>query len=531
MLGSDVGLLLALGLITWPLVTFLESRYPHYNNVIPHFLRHISCRPNSCRSKCQRVLLSIFRYVTPFRFIKLFVFFAIFLAIYKLSSHSLSIYRLRQLETEAISYAQTQIPPYPKNVNFEGQGIVFAGGGKGYLPLVFANIFLLREVHHCRLPIEIWYVGSEEISPECLRLFTGAFDQVTLRDALSIKNPIDGLTMGHLIRDLNLGPGKYYPLKIFAILSSRFREVFFIDGDSFPLRDPSPLFQNALYLKHGNLFWPDVPPPNNDPAFFRHTNFRTTHDLLETESGQLLIDKQTHWPGLCVAWFLNQRADTLYTFLHGDKDTFDISSNLVNLPFALVSSPYSTVAGYVEAKAPRSVYFNSIIHFDPTDGHPIFAHHVGSANKRRITHGVVQPLWTHAVNYTLEKDVCAPTAPKHNCPRLVFTEPSPYQIPQDSSLRLIPLLQRISPSSSSSSGELYSSIGHHHQAISPLSKSADVKTFMKEVRAGLRSVKDLSVVVQLVSRAMKQTSCYASLAGTDIIRPSPLEAFKAWFFT
>jgi alpha 1,2-mannosyltransferase len=35
------------------------------------------------------------------------------------------------------------------------------------------------------------------------------------------------------------------------------QHVMLLDCDSFPLKDPAPLFQSMEYLTHGSLFWPD----------------------------------------------------------------------------------------------------------------------------------------------------------------------------------------------------------------------------------------------------------------------------------
>jgi hypothetical protein len=34
-------------------------------------------------------------------------------------------------------------------------------------------------------------------------------------------------------------------------------QVLLLDSDNLPLVDPSWVFQDALYLRHSNLFWPD----------------------------------------------------------------------------------------------------------------------------------------------------------------------------------------------------------------------------------------------------------------------------------
>jgi hypothetical protein len=46
--------------------------------------------------------------------------------------------------------------------------------------------------------------------------------------------------------------------KVAALLFCSFSEVLLLDADNTPLADPTPLFDDALYRQHGNLFWPDM---------------------------------------------------------------------------------------------------------------------------------------------------------------------------------------------------------------------------------------------------------------------------------
>eukprot|EP00877_Chromochloris_zofingiensis_P004389 jgi/Chrzof1/13951/Cz08g19050.t1 len=45
--------------------------------------------------------------------------------------------------------------------------------------------------------------------------------------------------------------------KVFSLLHCRFQEVLKLDSDNTPLRDACDLFQDVLYIRHGNMFWPD----------------------------------------------------------------------------------------------------------------------------------------------------------------------------------------------------------------------------------------------------------------------------------
>ena len=76
----------------------------------------------------------------------------------------------------------------------------------------------------------------------------------------------------------------------------------------------------------GAIFWPDLENsscllPTGAPALFGAPALSD----LPSESGQLLIHKELCWRELCLALFLNARADYSYRLLWGDKDTFPIA--------------------------------------------------------------------------------------------------------------------------------------------------------------------------------------------------------------
>eukprot|EP00891_Asterochloris_glomerata_P007643 jgi/Astpho2/7643/Aster-x0328 len=166
-----------------------------------------------------------------------------------------------------------------------------------------------------------------------------------------------------------------FAIKVYAIYSSAFQEVVFLDADCMPLRDPEILFDTHEYRQgccglepvaagasavmprlqgrmrnaskadamqcrhHGTTFFPDfqhqqhasdfmystfsLPHPNHDPAFH------------EAESGQLVIDRRRHWESLEYIWMLATHSDIMFQHgAHGDKDQF-------RLAFALSGNPDS----------------------------------------------------------------------------------------------------------------------------------------------------------------------------------------------
>ncbi len=124
----------------------------------------------------------------------------------------------------------------------EGRGIVIPGGGIKQLANVWVLLRTLRWLG-CTLPVEIMYVGPSEMSAQ----FIDAAQQLgdtTLTDILWFPESA-GL------------PLRGWPLKIRALIHSKFAEVIMLDADNVPLVDPSFLFSSSEYKTTGALFWHD----------------------------------------------------------------------------------------------------------------------------------------------------------------------------------------------------------------------------------------------------------------------------------
>ena len=105
-------------------------------------------------------------------------------------------------------------------------------GGRKYFACTYVNIRLLRDVHRCQLPIEVFYAGADEMSLEAVQYMERTFSGVTFVDVYRAKGFPAGVSM------------KGYQIKIFAMLLSSFEEVFWLDSDNHPLcllyTSPSP---------------------------------------------------------------------------------------------------------------------------------------------------------------------------------------------------------------------------------------------------------------------------------------------------
>ena len=118
-----------------------------------------------------------------------------------------------------------------------------------------------------------------------------------------------------------------FGLKPFSIWRSSFREVLWIDCDSFPIRDPSFLFEDPEYRQKGSLFWRDVFGVDRSAVWHPQADVWRVfnvppNDAEEFETGQLLIDKERCWSELGLVLHFNRRSDVYYNYVWGDKDTF-----------------------------------------------------------------------------------------------------------------------------------------------------------------------------------------------------------------
>ena len=121
---------------------------------------------------------------------------------------------------------------------------------------------------------------------------------------------------------------KGYQIKPFALLASSFEDIMLIDADNFPLQKPEHLFDNSIYNTIGNVFWADFWKPTdnwNDLSIYQILNVEPNLKLNDSESGQILVNKQICWNAINMAWFLNNHSYFFYQYFLGDKDTYQLA--------------------------------------------------------------------------------------------------------------------------------------------------------------------------------------------------------------
>ncbi|MBL8579969.1 MAG: hypothetical protein JNK47_22420 [Mesorhizobium sp.] len=226
-------------------------------------------------------------------------------------------------ELAALALRLRQLPDaIPRRDRSQGRGIVIPAGGSNIFTNAYVLISILRRTLGCKLPIEVWHLGPQEMSPTMARLLYDL--DVMVVDALP----------RIAAAGLNLRDG--WQLKSFCLQHCRFAEVLLLDADQVPLVDPSQLFDWQQYGDTGAVFWPDVVGLRSGNPVWQAMGLLPETPEISLESGQVLVDKRRHWKALSIAVELNQAAALIYRYVYGDKDTFLLAFRLADEVFSLV---------------------------------------------------------------------------------------------------------------------------------------------------------------------------------------------------
>ena len=216
--------------------------------------------------------------------------------------------------------------------SFSGRGIVYSCHPRIFRVTAISILFLRH--HGCTLPIQIWHnneLGIDDI------------EEFHLMKDVTVHNLADHMTF-EFKRDSDK---KIYAIKTGALIYSSLDEILFIDGDNFPVRDPTFLFDHPAFNETGAVFWKDFWKTRPDNPLWNVLGLDCV-DEFEQESGQLLIKKSFHgvMEALSLAFFMQQRADFYFNLTPGDKDTFRLGWRLLNQPFHMVRPHVSVLGGF-----------------------------------------------------------------------------------------------------------------------------------------------------------------------------------------
>ena len=267
------------------------------------------------------------------------------------------------------------------STNWSQTGIVIPGGGLKYATNAYMNIRYLCDILNTKLPIELWYVGSDEyVKPiyDDLKLRYG--DQIEIVDAEKVKQsyPFNGNLRG-------------YPIKPYCMTHSKFETILFLDSDCFLHLRPEDLLNTELYKEHEALFCGDIDlfHETSSRLHIKSKNYQVpklgtwnqhTHiwdysktnpiwgilgikedALPEFESGLICINKTKHIDALLFSLFLNENHNFTYNYVCGDKDTFKLAwskyGNKLNL-ISDVRPGHKFIEGFLNNK---NVYQHRVI--------------------------------------------------------------------------------------------------------------------------------------------------------------------------
>ncbi|HQT64786.1 MAG: hypothetical protein B7Z75_06470 [Acidocella sp. 20-57-95] len=190
---------------------------------------------------------------------------------------------------------------------FEGRGIVICAGGPRYFICAYVLLHVLRDALGCTLPVQIWHIGTSELSPAMKSLLAGLGAEIVDAQPLLDRYPA------------NIRNG--WALKPFAVTHARFAEVLSLDADALPLTDPQIVFEWPEYKEHGALFWPDLVDLAAENPVWAAVGLPARREI-SFETGQFVVDKQRCWAALNLTIALNSESERLYQMIYGEKDSF-----------------------------------------------------------------------------------------------------------------------------------------------------------------------------------------------------------------
>ncbi|KAJ0123197.1 lpha-mannosyltransferase [Diaporthe amygdali] len=216
-----------------------------------------------------------------------------------------------------------------------GRGIALTAGND-QVAYLLTQIPILRRLG-CDLPIEVMYASDADLN----------------RDSRQDLEDLEGVVtrdIGAMVRDQGWTLAGW-AIKPFAILLSSFREVIFIDSDSFFFRNPEVMFDDPGYVKTGALFFRDrlimpelrrrwlqsiLPQPVSRNV--KQSRLWSGDSGHQQESGVLVVDTYRHFMAMLLVTRMNgpdrdgNRDDHkvgVYDMVYGDKETFWLGFELV----------------------------------------------------------------------------------------------------------------------------------------------------------------------------------------------------------
>ena len=229
---------------------------------------------------------------------------------------------------------------------YHGRGIVICTGSL-HFKYAKSTIDTLRNLIKTRLPIEVFYYGSDDLSER---------EQQIL---LSYPNVYISNIEDYFNTDVI--QCKKRSIKPYAMLASRFMEVILIDADAMFIRDPVELFQSDGYEETGTFFFRDrtfkgtssndslqwfkewAKDPLPETRSSRFWNGITVHEM---DSSTVVINKEKALLGLLAACKLNElevRENMVYRHIDNEKETFWMGFDMARQHYYMNEQPISFI--------------------------------------------------------------------------------------------------------------------------------------------------------------------------------------------
>jgi hypothetical protein len=224
------------------------------------------------------------------------------------------------------------------NDGASGRGYLLSGGDK-HMAYLQTTIFTIRNVFQSKLPIEVFFVGSSDLSLANRRKLELMGDNIRCRDLTTYySSSVEGQNLLSVIG---------WDVKPFSLVVSSFEEVILLDADIGLLQSPEKLFDTEVYQRTGTYFFTDRSMTGDllwwDPRFImyllnpkisgRACKLPVISGKLDyqMESGVVLVNKRAHMMGLLATCKLLDKDERLLTqkLVWGDKEMYWIGFETV----------------------------------------------------------------------------------------------------------------------------------------------------------------------------------------------------------
>lgn len=244
------------------------------------------------------------------------------------------------------------------------RGLVSSAGGD-YLPLLVISLRMVRRTG-CQLPMEVFLSSEQEWESQICELVLPQLNARCILLSTHLGASADSLTR--------------FQFKSLSMLFSSFEELLFTDADSWPVRDPSEVFDSEPFLSKQLVTFPDYWASSISHIYYDITGqaIPRLSERQSTESGEMFLSKKRHERTLLLSTYYNYFGPKYYYPLlsqgapgEGDKDTFLAAASVLNETYYAVRQGVRSIGHWSEEK--RKVIGSAMVQFDPVEDFRIHA--------------------------------------------------------------------------------------------------------------------------------------------------------------